>query len=644
LDKIDQQQKQETIVLLCQIFECANLEMFYTAPYPLIDFIDRQTIDLIISLFADQECVNTIDHIDTREWIRACIQEPAQLFVPLGRELASRWLVDSWDPIFCMVMVWAVVNVLNGDNPHDLITAPSVDTVLKVARWAQFEENARWHHHVGACLSSLKHFDAAIQHLNAALALQPIWGAKRDLAEVYGDQGQLNDSLQLLRECEAQYAQLLAENNDDKITDLGKDAARDLSKLRKDLGLLYIQLGDHSNATHWFMACIELWDFVYTHDAVSLVTRVLVASQYSEHEKIMQVLKKMDRKVWPDTRHNYLMQVFEPNFKDWHIWDNTQLPLIYAVSAKRCNNLQWLECKYQSVIAEQKMQLKGVKVICLKESLAHLYDKFLGEEEKAILIWKRIIAQHRVPDSLQYERFCRARNRAVAAYAYRLLTNALRETGNPQALIVQELEKVCDTEIQSSSAGNVLFDGQPGIYMGVWHKLNGREQAARNYFRPYVIQAVSYRDEDIGEYGMGALRVLGHLFAMIGDDEDAITVLQLVHSPFTIRDGTSASAEERMASPWPLVVEDRVWYCHICLQSWGNFVNCNICRRCNADICEKCLEGLKTGGMESHACDGGHQWLNIPPPPGVPGTYQLSRDNQALSVEEYMAAIESSWM
>lgn len=130
---------------------------------------------------------------------------------------------------------------------------------------------------------------------------------------------------------------------------------------------------------------------------------------------------------------------------------------------------------------------------------------------------------------------------------------------------------------------------------------------------------------------------------MIGDDEDAITVLQHVHSPFTTRDGTAASAEERMASPWPLVV-DYVWYCHICARAWGNFVNCNICRRCNADICEQCLDGLKTGGGESHACDGSHEWLDIPPPPGVPGTYQLRRDGQELSVGEYMAAIGRSWV
>lgn len=643
LDKIDQQQKQETIVLLCRILRYPNLEeMFHTgaAPYHVILFINRQTIDLIVSLLADQECVNTIDDIETREWIRVCIQEPAQLLVPLGHEVASRWLIDSWDPEFCMVAVWAIVILLNGDNPLYLQAHPtaSVDTVLEVARWAQFEETARWNHHVGACLSELGHDDTAIQYLNTALALEPIWGAKGDLGKVYGRQGRLNDSLQLLIECEVQYTQLLADHEDENKT-------QDLSKLRNNLGLLHIQLGDYSNAIHWFMASIELWDYVHINEAVSLALRVLVVSQYPQYERIMHVLKKVDRSVWhfdfeSRTCLFYLLQQHFEHYAGWDTW----FPFIVAVSAKRCNNLHWLEGMYQGAIAERNMQLASIDDICFMESLAHLYDRFLVEEKKAIQIWKGIVAQHRVPDSLRYKAFCRARNRAVAAYAYRLLTNSLRQTGDSQALIVQELEKICDNEIQSFSTGTDLFDGQPGIYMGVWHKLNGREQEARDYFRPYVIQTVIFGNGESGTYFMNdARRILGHHLAMIGDDEDAITVLQHVHSPFTTRDGTAASAEERMASPWPLVV-GYVWYCHICVRSWGNFVNCNICRRCNVDICEECLNSLKTGGGQSHACDGSHEWLNIPPPPGVPGTYQLSRDGQELSVGEYMAAIGRSWL
>lgn len=644
-DRVNRQQRQETIVLLCQIFLRANLEMFhsYAAPEPVIEFINRETMALIIFIFDDKECVNTIDDTEIRGWIRLCIEEPAQVFVPLGREVAERWLIDSWDPVFCMFTVLAVVNVLHGEDPPELTAVPPIDTILEVARWTQFEENAIWHYHVGSCLSFFEHYDAAIEQLNTALALEPIWRAKRNLAEVYWKKDRLKDSLRLFRECEAQYAppptNLRTEHG---IHDFEKEKARDLAELRKKMGLLYIQLGDHSSATRSLMRSIELWDFVHICTPVFLIIRVLVASKSSRDERILQVLKMIDRDPW-SYNETVLSRVMKRNFEDWDCWDNTQLPLLYAVSAKRCHDLEWLECKYQTLIEENSG--RDIDMICLNESLAHLYDRFLGEEGKAILIWKSIIAQYRVPNSIRYETFCRARNRAVAAYGYRLLANGLKQTGNAQSLIISELEKICDTEIQSLASDDVIFDGQPGIYMGIWHKLNGRNQEARSYFRPYVLHAVSWCDHRGDIPLMHIQLVLGHLFAMIGDDEDAINLLQLVHSPLDLRDGTSASPEERMASPWPLVVEERVWYCHICLLSWGNFVNCNVCRRCKADICEECLDSVKRGDPESsHACDPSHEWLHIPPPPGVPGTYPLSRDGKTLSVEEYMDAVERAWI
>jgi tetratricopeptide (TPR) repeat protein len=495
LDKINRQQREENILLLCTIFRGADLEMFrtYAAPKPVIDFIDRETMRLIMSLFADQECVNTIDDTEARQWIRLCLKEPAQVFVPLGREVAERWLIDSWDPVFCMRTVLAVVVVLLGEEPPKLTEAPSVETVLEVARWAQYKENALWHHQVGACLGFLKHYDAAIEHLTAALALEPIWRTKLDLAEAYWKRDRLNDSLRLFRECEADYAPpLTTPRTEHKFDDPEEEKSRDLAKLRGRMGLLYIQLGDHSSATKSLMESIRLWDYLYVCAAVFLVIRVLVASESARHESIMQVVKMIDWDPW-SYNQTVLFRVLEDNYIKWYNWDNTQLPLVFAVSAKRCDDLQWLECKYQTLIEGNC----GVRVtaIRLKETLAHLYDRFLGEESKAILIRKSIIAQRKVPDSPWYKIFCRTRNRAVAAYGYRLLTNCLRETGNAQSLLVWELEKLCDAEIQSPSCNHVLFDGQPGVYMGIWHRLKGREQEARNYFRPYVLQAVSWRDK-----------------------------------------------------------------------------------------------------------------------------------------------------
>lgn len=78
--------------------------------------------------------------------------------------------MDSWHPEFCMVMVWAIVIILSGGNPRHLLAPPtaSVDTVLEVAMWAQFEEITRWNHHVEACLIDLGHDDTLLRIIKSS--------------------------------------------------------------------------------------------------------------------------------------------------------------------------------------------------------------------------------------------------------------------------------------------------------------------------------------------------------------------------------------------------------------------------------------------------------------------------------------------
>ncbi|KAL4953195.1 hypothetical protein BDW69DRAFT_184702 [Aspergillus filifer] len=297
-----------------------------------------------------------------------------------------------------MPTVWAIVTVINGDSADDVMTSSLLpETILDVARWAQHDKKTRWHHHVGACLGEFEHYDAAIGHLNAAMALEPTWKAKRDLARVYQKQGRLDDSLDLLRDSEAKYKNSLLERNScDKTYDFDDHEynPQNLVRMRMDLGLLYVETGDYSNATYWLIAAVGVLDYTYTPTAVSWLIAVLIASQHSRHEKIMQLVRTVDSQPWTYGSASIFARILRKNFEHWYIWDNAQLPLAYAVSAKRCNDLSWLENRYQSAISENIDFEQEVAVICFKGSLAHLYDRFLDKEHEAILIWKTIISKH----------------------------------------------------------------------------------------------------------------------------------------------------------------------------------------------------------------------------------------------------------
>jgi tetratricopeptide (TPR) repeat protein len=304
-------------------------------------FINRETMGLIITLFNDQECVNTIVDIDTQEWVCLCIKEPAQVFVPVGCEVAREWLIYSWDSTTCMIFVLSIYLLLHGADIWDSTSPPSVGTVLEVARWAGYEENAYWHYRVGVGLNTFGHYDAAIEHLNTALALEPIWEAKLELAEVYEEQGRLDDALRLLRQCEADFSpQATIASGNIEPHDLESKNPRELAPLRAKIGLLHLQLGDHPSAMKSFMESNQLNKSLEVRAAVSLI-RLLFASESPQYGIIIQMI---DLNC---LRFN-LFFVVCMYFSRWDWWDNSELPLILAVCAKRCKELQLLEFVYRA--------------------------------------------------------------------------------------------------------------------------------------------------------------------------------------------------------------------------------------------------------------------------------------------------------
>ena len=641
LNSVDAQDKAEIGKLLCKMLMNVNWEMFYvySAPYPLVEFISQQNLDLIVTFLADKACVDGIEDREMKTWIQSCITTPPTIFVPLGREAAKEWLVESENPYqrwACMVTVWTVMVLLDGGNVKDMPPSPSVETALAVARWAQREENAVWHHRVGERLGDLEHYDAAIKQMETSLELQPmLWAAKKELALIYGRQGRLDDSIRLQKECETRCVQLLAENeiHDEKS---GPESVenRDLADIRDGPAMTYIELGDSGNALHWFRACVETRDTVYLVRALAMALRILISSQEPDHREIMRLLKSLDRRLYDWT---FISHCFED------MLENRPFYLIYTVAAEAAGELQWLESKYKDAVARTKRRGQDVTTMCLEEVLACLYDRFLDEEDKVVPIWRRIKTLSRVPSTLQYKEFIRYKNSAISSYAYRLFSNALNASEESQERHIHELEKLYKDVVDSLSDTGDILGNYSAIYMGVWHRIHGREAEARDYFKPYVRQALLHLCDTGTDDSMGIYDVLGHLLTMVDDDANATAVFQLPHSDFSIRDGTSASSEERMASPW-LLFEYGLWYCDGCLKLWGNYTHCNICRYCRADLCQECLDVIKQGHSIPHACDISHTWLHIPAPTSIPDKGQIIREGEVLSINEFKTLLEKDWI
>ncbi|RHZ66396.1 hypothetical protein CDV55_101215 [Aspergillus turcosus] len=631
--------------LLCKILMEPNVEMFEngTRPDMAIEFICNKTMELIVTIFAAWTYANHIDDDETQVWVQSCVATPAQTFALLGRQAARRWLVEPWLPgrsMDCMRAVWTVLVLLEGGSIQDMPKSPSEETVLKAARWAQLEEDARWHHRVGACLNTLDYHAAASKHMETAFELQPdLWVAREYLALCYRELGKTDLAIQLQKECEMRYAQLLAETKVLGETADLESITSDLARVRDELAMTYIEQGDRVNALYWIRKCVDVKSYVETCSAVEVALRLLISSPDTAYSEIMQLIKSMDVMVedWNLESHTYLNQCL------LNQWIPRRCFLACAVAAQATGELLWLESKLKDEISREKTRQSEVSAMCLEELLAHLYDRFLGEEDKAIRIWRRITALPRVTLS-RHNVLTECKNLVASAYASRLFSNALSKTTEEQEENLHELEKLCKDMADSPSDSDDILGNPAAMYMGVWHQVHGRDEHARIYFKPYVKQALLLLDDDDTANAMRAYYVLGHILVKAGEDLNAIAALQLAHNDFTLRDGRSASPAERMASPWPLLDDGGVWYCNGCIRTWGNYTDCNVCRYCDADLCDRCLDALRSGQAIRHACHPSHAWLHIPAPTAIPDKGQIIRDGQVLSIDEFKTMLETAWI
>lgn len=383
-------------------------------------------MELIVTIFAAWTYANNTDNKETKAWVQRCVATPAQTFTPLGRQAARKWLVEPWNPVNSMDYmrtVWTVLVLIEGGSIQDMLESPSEETVLTAARWLQLEEDAHWHHHVRACLSSLEHYAAASKHMETALELQPkLWVARQHLALYYRELGNIDLAIQLQKECEMQYVQLFAEKKVlDKTADLKFIEDRDLARVRQELAMTYIEQGDLVNAIYWIGECVNIKSFVEMYLAIKVTLQLLILSPDTAYSEIMQLIKSMDvmieKKNWED--RTYLNQCLLDE------WIPRRCFLACTVAAQATGKLLWLESKLKDEITRQKTRQSEVSAMCLEELLVLLYNRFLDKEDKAICIWRRITALPRVTLSGRRDYLTECKNLVASAYTYCLFSNAL---------------------------------------------------------------------------------------------------------------------------------------------------------------------------------------------------------------------------
>ncbi|PLB46320.1 hypothetical protein P170DRAFT_429441 [Aspergillus steynii IBT 23096] len=274
--------------------------------------------------------------------------------------------------------------------------------------------------------------------------------------------------------------------------------------------------------------------------------------------------------------------------------------------AHKAGELEWLENAYQTAISAAKRRRLPVLALALDTCLAELYNKYSGKEEQAMDIWQRIMdfPVMSTSDANFQIRYCK-RN-VESSYSYNLFAKALKEEDSTaRDAYIQALDGLAKhTAMALEQKPSDILANNSAMYMGVWHRLQGRDDEARTYFRPYVRSNLLLLSDDDPENDQTAWFELAHVLARAGLDSYACAILYTHHNVIegelsnfdnsddidvdeTVSLSPRSTLDNRMATPWHFTSGDGVWYCDGCRRSWGNWTNAHVCRYCQADLCIK---------------------------------------------------------
>ncbi|KAK1141293.1 hypothetical protein N8T08_009197 [Aspergillus melleus] len=629
------------------------------------DFITRENLDPFIAFLTDRSIRDTLDE-ETLSWLLSAIEKPGEFYRSAATLSMKEWLDrDHWATDVCVKIVLQVTCLL---EQNETLTVegeegasseiPTVEEIHRAAEWLPLEQSANWHRRLAMCLRAYGHHQAAIDEFARALELDDkLWTAREGMAKAYMEQNNYTRAIELYKYDEVYVEDLLAQGKCG--VDEGSDQANpdSLSDTCEEIAACYLALSDPDNALLYYRKAFENSNRRYVN--LQVCVQLLDEMNGENSDEIIALLKALDDEIEGDDITRMTEFLFSPNWSQ-----NPFLHTCVAAVVHKAGEVEWLEKAYQTAISAAKRRRLPVIALALDTFLAEVYSKYSGKEDEAMQIWERVMnfPVLSISDASYLIRYYK-RN-VESSYAYNLFAKALKEK-DPASRedYIQELDSLAKhTAMALEERPDDILANQSAMYMGVWHRLQGREDEAQTYFRPYVRSNLLLLSDDDPDNDQSAWFDLAHVLARAGLDSYARAIFGTLHNVVSDDDLSSpvgddsnenedagdaaaltAALEKRMATAWHIPSGDGVrgagvWYCDGCRRSWGNWTDARVCRYCQADLCGECFERKLQGGLPK-ICHVDHDRLYITAPEKVAQPGEIYFEDRIMSFDEFKALL-----
>lgn len=550
LEKVDAAHRQEIGTLLIKMLRDETIVSKWAGEINRT-FFNIDNMNLLLQWLQCPELYEVLALKD-RQWMKEIQANKAEIFRPSARVYAFKWLHSaSWRPHGCMLYIHTIINLLLGRIDRNFPQKVPLQYIMEAAEWAELEQTTLWHMRLAECLLENTHYDEALHHFEKALELNPTtWKAKYGIASTCAARGDYQKAIKTIQ------TRLLTENREVEPIDSENGTQVDRAASYSLLAKCYSRLIDSKSAVENYMKALEIDK--QRHDSVYECIKILDSEK--KYKEIIGLLKGLDPNY--DKTYTHIIARFAQEkdkelthqFKDRYDSRNFT-NLITTISrdfqweeffncvlkaSRETEQLPWLQDVYEKAVVATRIRSLPVIATTLKVCLAMIYMSSGGEEEKLEHLIDnvfKLLIQPRALESSTLERCEELMAQKYGSYCLQKAYSA--DNDSEEARYAGKLERFCKIKPKGTDAApDVITTSFFAVCLGLWHHLRGREEAAREYLKPRLKEALmilSDEDPSNDHYGYHSL---AKVLVAAGQIETARAVLHVSH-PTSKREGDS---------------------------------------------------------------------------------------------------------
>lgn len=666
LEDTDQNDKLEIVKLLLTLLRDCNTITDWVSQAGS-EFYNVDSAKIVMQWLADNAVLEHVSPED-REWIISKLEKPVKIYSPMAELLAEKWLCGvNWDHGGCMFVVHRICTLL---DDRDIVLPTEnvpINAIMEAAEWPKLEKNALWHRRVAMCLRDYGHAHESKEHFETALQLDSkMWLARTGLVIVYMQLKDHEKAIELSKVNSTILEELLADGKERDELDPEYCDSLDLASTWDEMGESYKELGDMENAVLYYRKAIDISNHKYQY----VLNYIKVLRHMGKFNEIIRLMKEMGDTV-PGAGDSRLTECIQISQQSWSTFFR-----IVARAAKEVGEIKWLEDAYQTAINIAVRRQNSYTVLMLKICLAEIYYIYEGNGEKALPIWNRILGHHLHRPMARQERLAASnytRNHVAGVLGKYLIRKAFQagvSTAEAEECL-KRLDLICKQKTKPvGGPPEIITTNYSALFIGLWHRSHGESDKARDYFKPYIKEALMLLSDDDPDNDNSAYYDLAHVLLAAGDEINATAVLHVVvpkciENIDKIMTDTKDQAEQNenngdavsrqpvsrllecMSTAYSVAENspDFAFECDgPCHRYFGNWTDTNICRCCLADLCDDCIEPLKKGlPMKINVCSPDHEWFHVPVPKKIADSGKIYINDDLFTLEEFKDSIRKQW-